>query len=101
MPFACIWIVTAYNSFGLESAYSNEASYPPVVCPTVQISFALGQLTLTGTGQAGTNYNVLGSPDLTNWPVIGSTTASTNGMLQFTDPAGTSLPTCFYRLQQP
>jgi len=33
--------------------------------------------------------------------VIGSATANTNGMLQFTDPAGTSLPTCFYRLQQP
>ena len=93
--------VTAYNSYGLESAYSNQASYTiaPVVYPTVQISFALGQLTLTGRGQAGTNYNILGSPDLTNWSVIGSTTADTNGTLRFTNAAETSLAKYFYRLQ--
>jgi hypothetical protein len=94
--------VTAYNASGLESAYSNEASYTigSAVPPTLQISVVRGQITLTGTGQAGTNYNILGSQNLTNWSVIGSRTASANGTFQFTDPAGATHPRYIYRLQQ-
>jgi hypothetical protein len=94
--------VTAYNASGLESAYSNEASYTigSPVLPVLQISVVVGQVTLTGTGHAGTNYNILGSQNLTNWSVIGSMTANANGTFQFRDPAGTSHKRYIYRLQQ-
>ena len=66
--------VTAYNFSGDESSYSNEAIYNVVAGaqPYLQISVVRGQVTLTGTGRAGTNYNILASQNMSNWSVIGS-----------------------------
>jgi len=94
--------VTAYNSLGIESSYSNEAIYTVVAGaqPYLQISVVRGQVALTGTGLAGTNYDILASQNMSNWSVIGSMTANSNGTFQFTDPAGASHPRCLYRLKQ-
>lgn len=94
--------VTAIDAAGVQSAYSNEASYTigSFIPPTVQISVVKGKVTLTGTGYPGTNYEILASQTLTNWSVIGSTIATTNGTLEFMDPTGAIHPRYVYRLKQ-
>jgi hypothetical protein len=96
--------VTAYDATtGLESSFSNEASYTPGVGesnPTLQFSLTGGKAVLTCTGLPGTNYNVLSSKNLTNWSVIGSVVAGTNGAFQFTDPSKPTNRLCLYKLQQ-
>lgn len=68
--------------------------------PTLQIrSIPGGPVIVSGTGQAGQTYNVLGSLDLATWTVIGTVTADASGSFQFSDPAGTSSPLRMYRLQ--
>jgi hypothetical protein len=71
-----------------------------VIPPTLQICASAGApITLSGTGQPGQTYNVLSSQDLVTWTPIGTMTLDATGAGQFTDPASTSLPNCFYRLQ--
>jgi sulfur relay (sulfurtransferase) complex TusBCD TusD component (DsrE family) len=71
-----------------------------VAPPGLQIQIAPGgSVLLSGTGQAGQPYNVLASQDLKTWTLIGTMTLDETGSGQFTDPAGTSLPNCVYRLQ--
>ena len=50
-------------------------------------------------GQPGQTYNVLSSQDLVNWTVIGTITLDATGSGQVTDPASSSLPNSYYRLQ--
>lgn len=56
-------------------------------------------IVLRATGQPGQVYGVFASPDLKTWTMIGTLTLNANGTGQFTDPAGTSLPSRMYRLQ--
>jgi hypothetical protein len=51
---------------------------------------------LTLTGEFGASYAILGSTNLLDWATIGTGT-NTYGTVQFTDPAATNLPACFYR----
>ena len=68
--------------------------------PTIQIQTAAGgSVGLSIVGQPGQTYNVLSSQDLTTWALIGTVTLDANGSSAFTDPAGTSLPCSYYRLQ--
>jgi hypothetical protein len=68
--------------------------------PQLQIHIASNRsAVLSGTGPGGQTYNIMASPDLKNWAVIGSVTADTSGVFTFTDPTGTSLPKRMYRLQ--
>jgi len=92
--------VTAVDSEGLESNYSNEQVFTVSSgVPGLKISVANGRITLTGVASVGTNYYVMASPDLKSWSVIGSVTGSTNGAVQFTDPSGNGLPSRYYRLK--
>lgn len=71
-----------------------------VTPPRLQIQAAAGNpVVLSGTGQSGQTYNVLRSQDLRTWTVIGSATINAGGSFTFTDPAGSSHPKSFYRLQ--
>ncbi len=70
-----------------------------VTAPTLQIQAVAGAVTLSGTGQSGQMYNVLSSQDFATWTLIGTVTVDAGGSFQFADPAGTSRPRCFYRLQ--
>jgi hypothetical protein len=68
--------------------------------PTLQIHTAAGgAVGLSILGQPGQTYNVLSSQDLTAWALIGTVTLDANCSCVFTDPAGTSLPFSYYRLQ--
>ena len=98
--------VSAYDVNHVESDPSDEIPYT-VPLPTNNIppialqiqSVPGGSFILNGTGQAGQTYNVLASQDLKVWTVIGTVTPDASGSFTFTDPAGTSLPMCLYRLQ--
>jgi hypothetical protein len=96
--------VTAYDATtGLESPYSNEATYTPGAGaggsnPTLQFSLTQGKAVLACTGLPGTNYNILASTNLAKWSVIGSAVAAANGTFQFTAAATNRF--CLYKLQQ-
>ncbi|HEV2394230.1 MAG TPA: fibronectin type III domain-containing protein [Verrucomicrobiae bacterium] len=95
--------VTAYDSLGLESPFSQEISYSVPVLqsspPTVGISIVGNQALLNGTGPIGYAYEVLVSSNLFNWTSIGSVTNALSGLFQFTDST-TNAPSRFYRLRQ-
>jgi len=95
---------TAYNLLGLESDYSEEVSYtvPPVetIEPSLQLTITpTGQVILTGTGTPGQACNILMSQDFMTWTVIGMITFDATGAFQLIDPAGTSQPGAFYKLE--
>jgi uncharacterized repeat protein (TIGR02543 family) len=46
---------------------------------------------------SGNTYSVQASTDLVNWETIWQTTATSNTLVQFQDPAAPNLPTRFYR----
>lgn len=71
-----------------------------VTPPALQLrTTAGGGVVLEATGESGQVYNVLCSPDLKAWTVIGSVMLDANGWGQFIDPAGSSRPSRMYRLQ--
>jgi Bacterial Ig domain/Fibronectin type III domain len=68
--------------------------------PAIRISAAAGgSVALSVVGQPGQTYNVMSSQDFTAWTLIGTVTLDANGSGEFTDPAGSSLPSSYYRLQ--
>jgi fibronectin type 3 domain-containing protein len=97
------YAVTAYDYNGVERDFYTEISYtiplPANPPPTISLTALGGSVLLSGAGQAGQTYNVLASQDLNIWTVIGTVTTDASGSFTFTDPAGTSLPHCMYRLQ--
>jgi hypothetical protein len=77
-------------------AVSIVAALPP----QLQIRLGPGRSPiLSGTGLGSQTYNILASPDLKSWAVIGTVTADASGAFAFTDPAGASRPKLLYRLQ--
>jgi len=68
--------------------------------PVLQIHTAAGDsVVLSAIGQPGQTYAVMCSQNLTAWTRIGTVTLDADGFCQFTDPASSSLPNCYYRLQ--
>ena len=55
--------------------------------------------TLFADGPPGQVFSVLASPDLVTWTIIGTMTLDDTGVGEFTDPASSTLPLCYYRLQ--
>jgi hypothetical protein len=97
--------VTAYDTSGLESAYSGEVSYTVPVSapkgPRVQMAVnAARQVTLSGTGTVAYVYAVLATKDFKTWTTNGSVTVSSLGTFSFTDPAKATNTARFYRLRQ-
>jgi hypothetical protein len=89
----------------VASSYSSrfyrlhEVTLPPPT-PTFQISrSANGQVRLAVAGQAGHTYEILATRDFVSYTVIGRGVSDTAGGFQFNDPAGSSSPWLFYRLQ--
>jgi len=56
-------------------------------------------MTLYAEGEPGQAYEVRASQDFVRWILIGTMTLDADGLGEFTDPAGTQRPKCFYRLQ--
>jgi len=96
---------TSYNILGMESDFSNEASYTvPVTIPgalaTLQIRVGpTRQVVLTVTGQVGSNYNIQASQDFIAWTAIGTALVPAGGSVDFTDANAASFPKRFYRTQ--
>src|SRR5664280_453483 len=92
---------TTYNSLGLESSFSNEASYTvPRVPVRLRIRTAPArQVVLTVTSHAAGTYNIQASPNLTAWTVIGVVTLPAAGSFDFTDTNAANFPKRFYRTQ--
>ena len=93
--------VTAYDSVGTQSDYSNEASYVvPTLTAQMQIHSApAGKFVLTVTGPVGNTYEIQATTDFTNWSVIGTGVVGNNGSLNFTDANAGSYSRRFYRTQ--
>ena len=91
---------TAYDTLGLESDYSDEASYtvPSIALPTVQIRVMTNrQAVLTVKGLVGHTYDILATQTLTAWTVLGTVTLGAGGSVDFTDTNAPSFPKRFYR----
>jgi hypothetical protein len=56
-----------------------------------------GHAHITGAGDAGVNYSIEASSDLTTWSPIATVTADQNGMLEFEDSDASQFPNRFYR----
>jgi hypothetical protein len=93
------FVVTAYDTNGLESGFSNESSFVPGL-PTVQIRVApAGQFVLTVSGPAGQTNQILATQDFEVWTVIGTVILGAGGSLDFTDTNAPSFSERFYRTQ--
>jgi hypothetical protein len=91
--------VTAYDTNGLESPFSNEFSFVPGV-PTVQISVpAAGQVVITVTGLNGHTYDIQATQDFNSWVVIGTVILGASGSQDFTDTNAPNVSPRFYRAQ--
>ena len=90
--------VTAYNILGLESDYSNEASYtiPPALARLQIRAAPAGQFVVTVTGHPGRTYEILATQTFTAWTVIGTVTVGAGGSVDFTDANAASFTRRFY-----
>jgi hypothetical protein len=90
---------TAYDSFGQESGFSNEASYlVPLPVQSIQIRATNpGQFIMTLTGQMDRTYEVQATQDFKIWTVVTTLTMGTDGSLDFVDTNTLAFPNRFYR----
>ena len=90
---------TARDASGLESAYSNEATYTvPAGGADVQIRPAAnGQVLLTVAGNSGSTYEIQVSTNLTSWTVLNTVTIGATGSTTLTDSAAPNRARRFYR----
>lgn len=89
--------VKAYNTSGVESAFSNEISFVPGTA-TLRLSVtANGQAVLTVKGLAGHTYEVQTSRTLTSWSILGNVTAGSDGLASYTDSPAVVGVKRFYR----
>ncbi len=92
--------LTAINTSGLESAFSNEVSFLPGNHATSLSTTATGEMALTVRGLIGQQYDIEASQDLKIWNVISTVTMADGGSLEFSDPDKALYPTRFYRTRQ-
>jgi hypothetical protein len=92
--------ITAFNTSGFESAFSNELSFGPGL-PTVQIRVtAAGLAVLTVNGLMGQTYDLEAAQIFPAWIVIGTVTLGASGSVEFTDTDAANFPQRFYRTKQ-
>jgi hypothetical protein len=77
--------VTAYDTNGLEGAFSTEVSFVPGQ-PSVQLSAAPNhQCVLTVAGLVGQTFEIQATQDFKTWQVIGNVTTGVDGTASFID----------------
>ncbi len=95
--------VTAYNSSGVKSPFSNEISYQPSAPPAgtqlALLTTPTGQMRLTWAAESGRSYDIEATQDLNTWSVIGTVAPGASGSVDFTDVNAASFPQRFYRLR--
>ena len=92
--------ITALNTSGLESGFSNEVNFLPGNHATSLSTTATGAMALTVRGVIGLSYDIEASQDLKTWTIISTVTIQDGGSLQFTDPDAALYPTRFYRTRE-
>jgi hypothetical protein len=91
---------TAVDALGVESPFSNVASFTTGV-PTVRVrTAAAGQFVMTVSGFIGQTYDIEATQDLITWIVIGTFTVDASGSMDFTDTNAASFPQRFYRTHE-
>jgi chitinase len=94
--------VTAVNSAGLESAYSEEvSSAPEPTGPTVAGRLNTSALVLTVSTLPGATVAFESSTDLTNWAFYVNRTANSQGVATLSQPRSSMLPKRFFRVRAP
>jgi hypothetical protein len=91
--------VTASNSMGLESDFSDEISYTvQKPFPRLQIRVTpTRQVVLTVTGQPDHAYEILATETWTTWTVIGTVLTGASGSAVFTGTNAANSEVCHYR----
>jgi Fibronectin type III domain len=94
--------VTAYNSFGIQSAFSIQASYAlPPTLTGLQIRAAPGgAFILTLVAPTSQTNEILATQNFTVWTVIATVTLEAGSTFNFTDTAAANYPMRFYRMQE-
>ena len=94
--------LTAYNTIGLESAFSTEISYTVPNSAKLKITSPNKKaVLLSGNAPGGYQYDVLRATSLNaSWTRVGSVTVSNDGTFQFSDWALTNDSPQYYRLRQ-
>jgi len=92
--------ITAYNTTGDESPFSNEVTVSQAD-PTVQLQItAAGQAVLTVRGLVGHAYEVQATQDFKSWTVLGNVTVGSLGVMEFTAPVAAGFNRRFYRTHE-
>ncbi len=105
------WTVISVVSLGTDGQFNfvdpEAANYPArfyrlrETQPSVQLRrSAAGQVVLSVTGQNTRTYDVLATPDLADWKIIGAVTLDASGTSDFVDGEAANYPTRFYRTQE-
>jgi Fibronectin type III domain len=104
------FVVTAYNTAGLESSPSGEVSFtatpnqpPAIISSMLRLSDGSFQLTLTIAANTATTVNGVGiyvSGDLKTWTLL-SHILNPSGTLIVTDPDAAFVDRRFYRVSIP
>ena len=89
--------ITAYDTNGLESAFSNEIAITPGVTTVQLTSGASGEVALTLAGLSGQSCEIQASEDLRTWISLGLITLRADGANQFTDTNASHYAQRFYR----
>jgi len=91
--------ITAVDTAGEESDFSNEISYERALAGSLmQVHLvAGGQLKLTVTGLTGHTFDIEVTEDFTTWTVIGTVTLGTGSSAEFTDTNAPNYSQRFYR----
>lgn len=92
--------VTALNSAGLESRFSNQVSFQAGLDGTSIQLAANGAVDLFVKGLIGQKYDIEATQDLITWTIISSITLGDGGSQKFTDPNAAAFPTRFYRTRK-
>jgi hypothetical protein len=93
--------VTAVDSTGLESDFSEELEYTPPpaeVTPPITLTFSqTGSVSLSSTGTVAREYDVLASQDLLTWTNLARIAAGPDGEINFTDDQAPDFSKRFYQ----
>ncbi len=92
---------TALNASGLESDFSNEASYTvPTENRDLRVIFDPDQgVILKGSGQIGGSYLIMASPDLVNWAVTDTIYLDQSEDFEVVMPISKNWPSCFFQMR--
>jgi hypothetical protein len=95
--------VTAYDTHGVESDYSQEVSYtpsgsrPPPSGTTLTLTMTNKTPVIQGLGLPGHFYRVEATTDFITWTPIGDISADSVGHFSLIDSEGAGVPARFYR----